>query len=98
MNIISGSIVSLLKSIMIDWVDQPLGWCNNLDLARGDPNHQVKYLGIPFLVNPNLQGMWDWIKGKIEGKFSKWNTNNLSGTMGKESGGVGVERPYNTRA
>lgn len=38
----------------------------------------VKNLSIPFVVDPNLEDIWEWIRGKIDKKLRKKNKHFLS--------------------
>ena len=74
----SGSKISLSKSIMLGWTKEPPIWWSKFDLAWGGSYHLVRYLGIPFSVEPNLNLMWDWAFERISRKLAKWNSNLLS--------------------
>ena len=74
----SGSKISISKSIMLGWTKEPPIWWSKFDLAWGGSDHLVRYLGIPFSVEPNLNLMWDWAFERISRKLAKWNSNLLS--------------------
>ncbi|XP_057819421.2 uncharacterized protein LOC131032462 [Cryptomeria japonica] len=44
----------------------------------GGPSNIVRYLGIPFSVDPSLKDMWSWVKDKIHNKLNKWHNRSLS--------------------
>ena len=54
----SGSKISISKSIMLRWTKEPLVWWSKFDLAWGGSDHLVRYLGIPFSVESDLNLMW----------------------------------------
>lgn len=42
------------------------------------PKNIIKYLGIPYSVDPSIKDMWIWVKAKIENKLTKWYNSSLS--------------------
>ncbi|XP_059076776.1 uncharacterized protein LOC131876029 [Cryptomeria japonica] len=75
---ISGARLSHAKSICLGWDDQPPNWFNKFDFQWGGPSKIVRYLGIPFSVDPSLKEMWAWVKDKIHNKLNKWHNRSLS--------------------
>ncbi|XP_059078008.1 uncharacterized protein LOC131876588 [Cryptomeria japonica] len=73
----SGSKISMHKSNLIGWDDNPPGWLSKFSLNWLGPTQIIKYLGIPFSVLPNIKEMWEWVRNKIDKKLSKWNRNFL---------------------
>lgn len=65
--------VSAPKSMLLGWENTPPGWLSKFEFQWGGPSKQIKYLGIPFAVNPSLKDMWLWIRAKLEHKLNKWN-------------------------
>ncbi|XP_059064196.1 uncharacterized protein LOC131856424 [Cryptomeria japonica] len=74
----SGARISHAKSICLGWDEHPHEWFVNSGFQWGGPNKTVKYLGIPFSVEPTLKNMWLWIKEKILNKLNKWHNRTLS--------------------
>lgn len=68
-----GSRISKSKSIMLSQEETHPPCFHWLGLQWGGPSKIVRYLGIPFVVSPNLRDMWEWVKGKIEKKLNNWN-------------------------
>ncbi|XP_059064589.1 uncharacterized protein LOC131856711 [Cryptomeria japonica] len=75
---ISGARISQAKSICLGWDDQPPDWLSQYIYQWGGPNKIVRYLGIPYSVDPSLKDMWDWVKAKIMNKLNKWHNRSLS--------------------
>lgn len=67
---ISGARLSQGKCICLGWNEQPPGWFLNYGFQWGGPNNIVKYLGIPFAVDPSIKDMWIWVKSKITKKIN----------------------------
>jgi len=65
----SSAKVSNSKSIMLSWNENPIDWLEPNQWEWGDSNKQVRFLGIPFSVNPSLKNMWNWIYEKINKKL-----------------------------
>ncbi|XP_057849360.2 uncharacterized protein LOC131060216 [Cryptomeria japonica] len=74
----SGARISPAKSICLGWEDQPPEWFSCSGLQWGGPKKIVKYLGIPFSVDPGLRSMWLWVRDKILNKLNKWHNRTLS--------------------
>jgi len=45
------------KSTILSWNNSPLDWLKGDNWQWGGPSTIVKYLGIPFFVDPSLMGM-----------------------------------------
>ena len=75
---ISGARISQEKSICLGWDEQPPNWFSQHNYQWGGPNRIVKYLGIPYSIDPSLKDMWDWVKAKIMAKLNKWHNRSLS--------------------
>ena len=75
---ISGARLSHAKSICLGWNDQPPNWFSKFDFQWGGPSKIVRYLGIPFSIDPSLKEMWGWVKDKIHNKLNKWHNRSLS--------------------
>ena len=73
-----GFKVFIGNSIKLGWKEQPPSWYCKYGFSWGGPTHIVRYLGIPFLVSPNLNLVWEWIKENIINKLNRWNNNYLS--------------------
>ena len=67
----SRSKISPSKSNVLGWSVDPSDWLASKGWQWFGPNQIVRYLGIPFLVEPNLNTMWDWVFGKINKKHLK---------------------------
>ncbi|XP_057861679.2 uncharacterized protein LOC131070153 [Cryptomeria japonica] len=76
--IISGAKISYSKSTCLGWHEVPPDWSNRFQYQWGGPHLEVRYLGIPFSVDPSLKAMWLWIKDKINSKLNKWHNRSLS--------------------
>lgn len=66
------------KSICLGWDVQPPDWFKGYDFQWGGPHKIVRYLGIPFSIDPSLKDMWSWVKDKIIKKLNKWHNRTLS--------------------
>jgi hypothetical protein len=75
---ISGARLSQSKSICLGWNTHPPIWFEKFGFQWGGPSKIVKYLGIPFSVDPSLKEMWRWVKDKILNKLNKWHNRSLS--------------------
>ncbi|GLJ49275.1 hypothetical protein SUGI_1041170 [Cryptomeria japonica] len=75
---ISGAKISYSKSVCLGWDETPPDWSNRFHYQWGGPHLVVRYLGIPFSVDPSLKAMWNWIKDKINIKLNKWHNRFLS--------------------
>ena len=60
------------------WQQDSPDWLVSKGWNWAGPNEVVRYLGIPFSVEPNLNSMWEWIYSKISRKHVKWQTHSLS--------------------
>lgn len=74
----SGAKISQIKSSIIGWDVNPPPWALSKGWQWVGPHKIVRYLGIPFLVDPSLKEMWKWMYNKIERKHCKWKTHMLS--------------------
>ncbi|XP_059064479.1 uncharacterized protein LOC131856642 [Cryptomeria japonica] len=74
----SGARISHAKSICLGWDEFPPEWFASSGFLWGGPSKIVKYLGIPFSVDPSLKNMWLWNKDKILNKLNKWHNRTLS--------------------
>lgn len=54
-----GAKISPMKSIILGWNDTPHYWLNNKGWKWQGPNDIVRYLGIPFALNPSTKEMWN---------------------------------------
>lgn len=75
--VISSAKISQAKSICLGWEDRSLDWFSQSNFQWGGPKKIVKYLGIPYFVDPSLKDMWSWVKAKIENKLNKWHNRTL---------------------
>ncbi|XP_059064555.1 uncharacterized protein LOC131856693 [Cryptomeria japonica] len=75
---ISGAKLSRSKSICLGWNNHPPDWFSKFEFQWGGPSNIVRYLGIPFSVDPSLKDMWSWVKDKIHNKLNKWHNRSLS--------------------
>ncbi|XP_059074592.1 uncharacterized protein LOC131064526 [Cryptomeria japonica] len=90
----SGARISHTKSICLGWDEHPPEWFSNSGFLWGGPNKTVKYLGIPFSVDPVLKNMWLWIKEKILNKLNKWHNRTLSLAGRIQSDGKGNKKHH----
>ncbi|XP_059072101.1 uncharacterized protein LOC131872684 [Cryptomeria japonica] len=75
---IFGAKILHSKSIYLGWNEHPPEWFKNYEFQWGGPQKIVKYLGIPFAINPSLKDMWLWVKGKITKKLNMWHNRAIS--------------------
>lgn len=73
-----GAKISTGKSPILGLSDSPLDWIRNQEWQWSGPKHTVRYLGIPFSIEPSLKDMRSWIYAKIENKHLKWQARVLS--------------------
>lgn len=66
------------KSLVLDWSDLPPNWLTNMGWNWAGPRPIVRYLGIPFAIEPSISDMWDWVYSKINTIYIKWQTHSLS--------------------
>ena len=73
-----GSKIAPAKSTILGWQQDSPDWLVSKGWNWVRPNEVIRYLGIPFSVEPNLNSMWEWIYNKISRKHVKWKTHSLS--------------------
>lgn len=69
-----GSKIAPNKSIVIGRPDSPPNWISHNGWIWNGPINIVRYLGIPFAVEPSDKDMWKWVYTKIEKKKLMENT------------------------
>ena len=74
----SGAKIAPHKSIILGWDNTPPPWLEGKGWQWSGPSTIVRYLGIPFSLDPSLNEMWNWIFKKVERKHIKWQSHMLS--------------------
>ena len=66
------------KSSIIGWSLSPPDWVGSKGWQWLGPNEIVRYLGIPFFIEPSTKDIWMWLFSVVEKKYLKWKNHLLS--------------------